>query len=89
MPKLDHRWPFSWPLPHFQGRPGTGLNRFKEAYTRVLTYETTPVVRRAPPETEKLLYPLLFGGPNGPFYHFWHFLIQVAVLRLKPAVTLL
>jgi hypothetical protein len=60
---------------------GTRLNRFKEACTWVLAYETTPVVI----PFKNCSSHNFFGLLTDFFGHFW---IQVAVSLPKPAVSL-
>jgi hypothetical protein len=60
---------------------GIRLNRFKEACTWVLAYETTPIVIPL-----KNCYSHNFFGLLTDF--FGHFLIQVAVSLPKPVVSL-
>jgi hypothetical protein len=60
---------------------GIRLNRFKEACTWILAYETTPIVIPL-----KSCYSHNFFGLLTDFFgHFW---IQVAVSLSKPAVSL-
>ena len=67
-----------------QGRPGTPLNRFKEACTWVLAHETTSIVISL-----KNCYSHNFFGRLTDFLTTSGFWIQVAVSLSKPAVALL